>query len=79
MLCVKLELWPGGDEKTSREIGRVLIWNLSDLAPVSNYGYQLQTHDGGDVITGEVLRHERRKGAWKLLARVLKAALLGNS
>jgi hypothetical protein len=37
MLVVKVELVPGGFEPMRRTVASMRIWNLSDLADVSDY------------------------------------------
>jgi hypothetical protein len=77
MLVVKLEVWPGGDEKASTEIGRLEISNLSGLAPVSDYDVRL-TNRGEYACNavGHVEGHERSLGAWALVRRALEAVKL---
>lgn len=38
MIRVTVELWPGGREARAREIARMDIANISDLAQTSDYG-----------------------------------------
>ena len=66
MLVVKVEVWPGGDESRAREIGRMDVGNVSDLAEESDYVYRV---DGGEWADG--VHHQRSKGAWVLVRRVL--------
>lgn len=72
MLVLKLEIWPGGDKKRAREIGRIDIGNISELAPVSNYSVYAE----GETFMGPqrvyVVGHPRKEGAWALVRRVLK-------
>lgn len=70
MLLVKVEIWPGGSETHAREIGRVKIGNLSDLADVSDY--MVIAYEGDTVVAeSTVRRHRRAQGFWPLVARSL--------
>lgn len=78
MIVVRVELWPGGDEKAAREIGSAYIWNASNLAEISDYGFRL-THrkegaDREEVSEGVVIRHPRYEGVWRLIRRVIDKA-----
>jgi hypothetical protein len=68
MLVVKIELWPGGAADRAREIGRLGIANVSDLAEVSDYVAVLQD-DSGHESSVFLSGHRRREGFWGLLAR----------
>ena len=74
MLVIRLELWPGGDEKRKREIGHAEVWNVSDLADVSDYWFEVRAVAGDNVgarqLYGKVKRHTRSLGAWELVRRV---------
>jgi hypothetical protein len=81
MLVVRIEIHPGGDSSRKREIGRLEIANLSDLAAVSDYectffeqstipGEPMRRHDSFGVYD-----HKRSDGAWKLVLRALKGWL----
>lgn len=69
MLVIRVELWPGGDRLSGREVARAGIANVSDLAAVSDYVAVLQD-DRSDRPHAVVIRgHERAAGLWTLLAR----------
>lgn len=71
MMRITVEIWPGGDKEQARTIGELDIWNKSELASVSDYGYALDAE--GLVVKGEVRRHVRSDGWVPLLERVLKS------
>jgi hypothetical protein len=75
MIVVKIELWPGGNQYAAKEIARAEIWNESNLAPISKYGYEL-TDDHGRTQIGMVT-HQRKHGIWRLLATVMQEAFIG--
>jgi hypothetical protein len=78
MLVVRLELHPRGDAKRVREIGRIEISNVSELAPVSDYQFNVtfvrRVGDGEvrEIGYGRVSGHRRDDGAWKLVQRVIE-------
>jgi len=39
MLVVDIDIWPGGWADNARTIQRIAIWNMSELADVSDYEY----------------------------------------
>ena len=71
MLVVPLEIWPGGARSARYQIGKLEIWNVSDLAPVSDYGVRLTI--GSTVTTAEVTGHKRSDGATALIRKALEA------
>lgn len=73
MLVVRVEVWPGGDEKRRREIDRIEIGNVSNLAPVSDYEVRR------DRATAMVRGHERSAGAWLLIRRAMGVLGLGGA
>lgn len=74
MLRVRLEIVPGGDERRVREIGKLEICNVSELADVSNYCFQIWT-DGRCQTTSIVSNHVRSDGAWALVRKAIGVAL----
>lgn len=69
MLVVKVELWPGGKGDRAREIGRLGIANVSDLAALSDYVAVL-SHDG--IQSRRYLQgHPRSAGFEPLVAALL--------
>jgi hypothetical protein len=84
MIVVKLELWPGGDEKRAIDLGKAHIANESNLAEISRYSVKLlkgaaySAKAGGVYKTGEVPaypRKDKRWGPWELLALALEATV----
>lgn len=81
MVVVKIELWPRGDERQAREIGRVRITN--DGTGDSQYGnYDAELAHAGRYAgrpgvwkRGRVGRHYRDLSPYHLVARALAAAL----
>lgn len=71
MLVVRVEMWPGGDELLARNLGRMEISNISDLAPVSDYLVVVQT--GKDRARREVKGHTRDDGFWELVRKACDA------
>jgi len=69
VLVVKLEIWPGGDETTRKEIGRMHVSNQSELAEVSDYEAMVSLN--GKRQRTKVRGHVRAHGAWELVWRVL--------
>lgn len=37
VLTIKIEMWPGGFQAEAYEIGRMYVYNVSNLAAISNY------------------------------------------
>lgn len=72
MLVVKVEIWPGGDEETAKEIGRMGIANVSNLREMSNYVAVLKDDTGKEDLR-VVERHPRSAGFEELLLRVLQS------
>lgn len=67
MLVVKIELWPRGDRRYAREIGRAAIGNVTPhLDPAS---YVVVGIEGDRVRTTYTRGHRRSHGFWSLLAR----------
>src|SRR6476646_4259264 len=61
MLVVRIELWPGGAPDRAREIGRLGIANVSDMAEVSDYVAVLQD-DSGHESSVFLSGHRRNEG-----------------
>lgn len=72
MLVVKVEMWPGGDEESAKEIGRMGIANVSNLREMSNYVAVVKDDTGKEDLR-VVERHPRSAGFEELLLRVLQA------
>lgn len=72
-LYVRLEIHPGGDRSRARVVGEARIENVSQLAEVSDYRYELKEHAGPTTAfhNGAVVNHKRSDGPWRLLGRVL--------
>ena len=64
---------PGGDAARSREIAELEIWNRSELAEVSDYGYELRQSGGLGRVVGSVDGHRRSDGWEPLVLRVLQS------
>jgi hypothetical protein len=75
MLVIRVELWPGGDERFKTVLARAGIGNVSNLAEVSDY--ELVASEGANPLTGtppwkgRVLlhQHDRRQSVWALVAK----------
>lgn len=78
MLVVKLELHPGGDASRAREIGRMEIANVSELAPVSDYRvavtkrWMVGNEETSETGYFEICSHRRSDGAWTLVRRAFE-------
>ncbi|GAA2146519.1 hypothetical protein GCM10009844_22690 [Nocardioides koreensis] len=72
MLVVKVELWPGGDGARRREIGRLCLANISNLADTSRY-LAVLWDDNGEVSSVVLRGHRRADGFWPLLARAARS------
>lgn len=70
MMRVIVTIEPGGDASRAREIAEIEIWNRSELADVSDYGWEARL-EGGKRYTGEVRGHQRSHGWAPLVDRAL--------
>ena len=83
MIVVKIEIHPGGDSRQAREIGRILIANVSGLAEDSSYIAEVKTEGSEDLGIAPVNKrlnvkgHQRSAGVLRLLARVLNLSVHG--
>lgn len=73
MLVVKIEIWPGGDHKKVKEVGRLNIWNTGGPEHAATYDWEwwldhVRTKEGKDVV------HDRSQGAVRLVRTVLEKA-----
>lgn len=77
MMVVTIEIWPGGDECYSFEIGRMEVSNISNLAEVSDYHAHIVQRGTPSLNVNAMEKtvlvqgHRRRSGAWALVRRVL--------
>lgn len=84
MMRVTIAIVPGGDESRARNIETLYVWNLSALAPVSDYAYSFEDPrpalSRGEslkhVADGFIVGHERSEGAWALTRKILTHAPL---
>jgi hypothetical protein len=75
MLVIKVELWPGGDERYKTVLARAGIGNISNLADVSDY--EVLASEGKNPLTGTpawkgrglLHMHDRRQSVWALVAK----------
>lgn len=75
MIVVKVELWPGGDGATAREIHRLAIANVSNLREVSSY-LVVAKEDNGTETHRLVEGHPRSESVEALIARAVEAPLI---
>ncbi len=75
MLRVRIELWPNGDGRRARTLHTLDIWNESDLAPVSDYGFHAWSDNAGEK-SGRITGHRRADGAWRLVRKIISNASL---
>ncbi len=79
MLVVKIELWPLGDEKRARELGRMLISNRGDhpkRPERGNYRVRLLRKGSKTAVTREAAVEDYPRQSytvWKLVSRALEA------
>ena len=78
MLVVRVEIWPGGYEPGKREIARMNVGNISDLADTSDYIATLEEY-GNERLgipksksTVQVTGHTRRSTVWSLIRKILE-------
>jgi len=84
MLTIKIEMWPGGRQEGCFEIGRMYVYNVSNLAAISDYkgvvcrrGKFEPTQEHLSVATRklEVHGYPREKyNVWRLITRSLLSA-----
>lgn len=67
MLVIKVEIWPSGNERAARELGKVGLANASRLAELSDY-LLVRFDDTGSTEAGKLEQHRRGDGFWPLLA-----------
>src|ERR1700755_280573 len=75
MLVIKVELWPGGDERYKTVLARAGIGNMSNSADVSDY--EILASEGATPLTGTpawkgrglLHQHDRRRSVWALVAK----------
>ena len=80
MLVIKVELWPGGDERYKTVLARAGIGNISNLADVSDY--EVLASEGANPLTGTpawkgrglLQMHDRRQSVWALVAKAAACA-----
>lgn len=78
MIVVKIELWPGGNEKRCREIGRMHVTNrgTSNTPTRGNYVIHLMRKGSKTFVQriGDVQDYPRLAyPVWKLIRRALEA------
>lgn len=74
MIVVKVEIWPFGDGKSRREIGRMRIANDgSGTMGIGNYRFTIDPLTDR-TVSGSVCSHQRSRGVWELLRACLEAA-----
>lgn len=79
MLRIRVELVPGGDERSLRELARADVSNVS-MSPRSDY--QVAACEGMNPLTGTpawksrglIANHDRRQSVWALVAKVATLA-----
>lgn len=75
MIYVRIELWPGGNSNARKLLGEATIANVSGLAPISDYQYQLYGKERAPMGFGTHEKFPRnRLHVWDLLYRILRQA-----
>ena len=75
MIRVTIKIWPGGCEARAREVARMNIANISDLAAVSDYEIWASSDahrpSGQPAFeaSGKVVSHKRKDSIWVLVAK----------
>lgn len=78
MLVVRVEIWPGGYELGKREIAKMEVGNISDLADTSDYIARLEEYGNERLgipkskATVQVTGHARRSTVWSLIRKILE-------
>jgi len=83
MIAVQVELWPFGSQEDRKIIAAMVIENLGLDESGLCYRYAAELHHTADpalqISAGEqsveIVGHDRREAVWKLIHRVLSAAL----
>lgn len=78
MLVVRVEIWPGGYELGKKEVARMNVANVSNLADVSDYVAEI-TEEGNERLGipksrkhASVKGHTRRSTVWSLIRKILE-------
>ena len=74
MIVVKVELWPGGDETTAKEITRMGIANVGTKQGIARYLVVSKDDKGGESHRF-VEDHQREAGVEALIAKAVDAPL----
>jgi hypothetical protein len=77
MICVTVEIVPGGLAPARRTIGSLLISNISDLAPISSY--EVVVLEAENPLCGTRSRianirvdgHKRAQSVWTLIGAAI--------
>jgi hypothetical protein len=76
MIRVTIEIWPGGSKVRAREIARMDIGNISDLAAISSYEIRassvanpLSRNPVAFSARGTIAGHRRKDSIWALVAK----------
>lgn len=82
MIRVKVEFWPNGDGTRAREIARMNIGNISDLAPDSTYEIWASSDANKFVqpafeASGMTVTHRRKDSIWILVAKAIDRVAAG--
>ena len=80
MLVIRAEVWPGGDYRRARVIGMMTAANISNLADISDYAFEISEHTSMIVprtlnVTGTVEGHNRKQTLWALVRKILNQVL----
>lgn len=79
MIVVKVELWDGGDGTRAKEIGRLVIGNMSELADHSSYAvagrmekWDAEGQPARVASDGWVMAHDRKTGVFELIRKAIE-------
>lgn len=67
MIIVRVELWPGGDARTLRQIE---VLSIVNVGPDDDGRHSYEARHDGRIVS---LSHDRANGALALVARALEA------
>jgi hypothetical protein len=78
LIHIVVEIWPNGSQTRRREIARMDIGNISDLATVSSYAVEAKSVPNplaADPVAfsarGTIDGHRRDEPIWSLLAKAM--------
>jgi hypothetical protein len=72
MIMIKIEIWPGGDERQKKVIQEMKITNVGDHPYRPLYGnYKVELQEKKATIS----HHDRRDNIWHLINKAINAII----